>query len=92
MFPFDIPPGLPPKRPIQHKIDVIPGSILPNKPAYRMNPQETYEIERQVDDLLTKGMARESISPCAVPGLLVPKKDGSMRMYVDSKAIHKFTI
>jgi len=38
VFPQEIPHGLPPQRSIQHKIDLIPGSILPNKPAYRMNP------------------------------------------------------
>ena len=41
VFPQEIPDGLPPQRSVQHKIDLIPGSTLPNKPAYRMNPQET---------------------------------------------------
>ena len=46
LFPKEIPKGLPPKRDIQHHIDLIPGSILPNKPAYRMNPKDTNEIQR----------------------------------------------
>jgi len=41
IFPHEIAQGLPPKWSIQHKIDLVPSSTLPNKPAYRMNPQET---------------------------------------------------
>jgi len=37
-FSQEIPHGLPPKRSIQYKIDLILGATLPNKPAYRMNP------------------------------------------------------
>ncbi|GKA72633.1 transposon ty3-I gag-pol polyprotein, partial [Tanacetum coccineum] len=92
VFPTEIPPGSPPMHSIQHKIDLIPGSALPNKPAYRTNPQETTEIRKQVDGLLEKGLIRESLSPCAVPTLLVPKKNEEWRMCMDSRSINKITI
>ena len=92
LFPEEIPHGLPPLRGIEHQIDFVPGAPIPNKPAYRANPEETKEIQRQVEDLVSKGFVRESLSPCAVPVILVPKKDGSWRMCVDCRAINKITV
>ncbi|WVZ93548.1 hypothetical protein U9M48_039519 [Paspalum notatum var. saurae] len=92
VFPKDLPPGLPSLRGIEHQIDLIPGAQLPNRAPYRTNPDETKEIQRQVQALLDKGYIRESLSPCSVPVLLVPKKDGSWRMCVDCRAINNITI
>ena len=44
VFPSDIPPGLPPVRGIEHKIDLILWASLPNRAVYRTNPEETKEI------------------------------------------------
>nr|KYP43823.1 Transposon Ty3-I Gag-Pol polyprotein [Cajanus cajan] len=88
VFPSEGPIGLPPFRGIEHQIDFVPGASLPNRPAYRKNPQETKEIKKQVQDLLE---SKES-SPCVVPVLLVPKKDGKWRMCCDCRAINNITI
>eukprot|EP00256_Glycine_max_P069745 XP_025984340.1 uncharacterized protein LOC106798810 [Glycine max] len=92
VFPSELPKGLPPIRGIEHQIDLIPGVPLPNKAAYRCNPEETKELQRQIEELISMGYVRESMSPCAVPTLLVPKKDGSWRMCIDSRAVNNITI
>ncbi|KAK0572561.1 hypothetical protein LWI29_033492 [Acer saccharum] len=92
VFPEEMPIGLPPIRGIEHQIDFVPGAPIPNRPAYRSNPEETKELQRQVSELMEKGYVRESMSPCAVPVLLVQKKDGTWRMCVDCRAINNITV
>ena len=88
----DIPGGLPLVRSISHCMDLILGASFPNKAPYRLTPIENEELNRQVHELLQKGLIREILSPCVVPTALAPKKNGEWRMCTDSKAINKITM
>ena len=48
---------------------------MTNKAAYKLNPQENTKVGRQVQELMDKGLIRESISPCVVPIVLSLKKE-----------------
>ena len=41
-----------------------------------MTPIENEEVIKQVQEFIDKGLIRERLSPCAVPKVLSPKKDG----------------
>uniref|UniRef100_A0A2N9I939 Reverse transcriptase domain-containing protein n=1 Tax=Fagus sylvatica TaxID=28930 RepID=A0A2N9I939_FAGSY len=92
VFPKEMPNELPPIRGIEHQIDFVPGATIPNRLALPGARKETKELQRQVEDLMSKGYVRESMSPCAVLVLLVPKKDGMWRMCVDCRAINNITV
>ena len=92
VFPDDLPSGLPPTRDIDHKIEIIPGSAPPVRAPYRMSVPELDELKKQLNDLLAKGQIRISKSPYRSPVLFVKKKDGTMRLCVDYRALNKMTI
>jgi hypothetical protein len=60
VFLEEVPVGLSLLHGIEHQIDLIPGATLPNRAPYRTNPDETKEIQKQVQALLDKGYIRLS--------------------------------
>ena len=89
---MEIPKGNPRIQRIEHQIDFVPGATILNQPTYRSNLEETKELQKQVGELMEKGYVRESMSPCVVLVILVPKKDGSWRMSDDCQAINNITV
>ncbi|CAA7014729.1 unnamed protein product [Microthlaspi erraticum] len=68
--------GLPPSRSDPFTIELEPGTAPISKTPYRMAPAELAELKKQIEDLLSKGFIRPSVSPWGAPVLFVKKKDG----------------
>ena len=73
VFPDDI-AGLPPDREVEFTIDLIPVIEPISIPPYRMAPAELRELKAQLEELLSKGFIRPSISPWGAPVLFVKKE------------------
>ena len=91
VFPEEL-PGMPPDREIEFVIDLVPGTSPIAKRPYRMAAPELAELKKQLEELQQSGFIRPSSSPWGAPVLFVKKKDGSLRMCVDYRALNEVTI
>jgi len=89
VMPEELPEELPPRRPVDHAIEVMSGVAPPAKAPYRMTHEELKELKVQLEGLLTKRYIKPSKSPYGAPVLFVHKKDGTLRMCVDYRALNK---
>jgi hypothetical protein len=74
-----------------HKIKLMDDNPV-CLPLRRMSPLELDTLRNTLDDLLAKDMIRPSDSPWGAPVLFVKKKDNSLRMCVDYRALNSKTI
>jgi hypothetical protein len=89
---FQVLKGLPPKRQVEHEIQLQQDVPLPNIGMYRLSVLENAEIKKWVQELIEQGVIRPSDSPCGSPIILVPKKYGTWCMCVDFRALNKITV
>ena len=91
MDPTAVPP-FPKERDVEHTIELEPGAQPPSKRPYRLSPLELDELKRQLEELTSQGYIQPSKSPYGAPVLFVKKKDGSMRLCVDYRALNAVTV
>ena len=84
--------GLPSDRKVEFTIDLIPRTEPISIPPYWMAPIELRELKAQLEELLSKGFIRSSISPCGAPVLFLKKKNGSLRLCIDYRQLNRVTI
>nr|GFB58975.1 putative reverse transcriptase domain-containing protein [Tanacetum cinerariifolium] len=62
VFPEDL-PGLPPTRPVEFQIDLVPGAAPIAWAPYRLAPSEMKDLAKQLKELSDKGFIRPSSLP-----------------------------
>ena len=81
-----------PKKDIEFKINLLPGTTPISKTPYQMAPAEFKELNLQLQDLLEREFIRESGSPWGAPVRFVKKKDGSLRLCINYWGLNDVTI
>ena len=75
---------------IQHRVKLTADTPIHGKPnplPYAMRE----ELQNEVDSMLEMGVVRPSTSAYASPVVMVKKKDGSNRVYVEFRKLNKLT-
>jgi hypothetical protein len=91
VFPDKL-PGLPPSRDHDHEIKLVPDAAIPKKKMYRMSPLEIEAVKKELNELIERGAIQPSKSPFGSPVLFVKKKDDTLRMCIDYRALNKITV
>lgn len=91
-MPPELPKKLPPRRKVDHEIELEPRAKPPAMCPYRMAPPELEELRRQLKELLDVVFIRPSKAPFGAPVLFQKKHDGSLGMCIDYRALNKVTV
>jgi hypothetical protein len=92
VMPEELLEDLPPRKQVDHAIEVMPGVAPPAKASYRMSHEQLKELKVQLKELFTKGYIKLSKSPYGAFVLFAHKKDGTLRMCVDYRTLNKVTV
>ncbi|XP_052453258.1 uncharacterized protein LOC128014065 [Carassius gibelio] len=83
---------LPPHRPWDCAIDLLPGATLPKGRIYPLSIPEQKAMEEYIQEALAQEFIRPSTSPAASSFFFVAKKDGGLRPCIDYRHLNSQTV
>ncbi len=84
--------SLPPHRPYDCAIDLLPGTCPPRGRLYSLSGPERVAMEEYINDSLNSGFIRPSTSPAGAGFFFVGKKDGGLRPCIDYRGLNRITV
>ncbi|KAK3560261.1 hypothetical protein QTP86_003987 [Hemibagrus guttatus] len=83
---------LPPHRPWDCAIDLLPGEPVPREGSIPCPSQKRRPWRSTLKEALEQGYIRPSTSPAASSFFFVAKKDGGLRPCIDYRALNRITV
>ncbi len=83
---------LPPHRPWDCTIDLLPNVMPPKSKVYPLSRHESKAMEDYIEEALNLGFIRPSTSPAAAGFFFVEKRDGSLRPCIDYRGLNNVTV
>ena len=86
---FDV---LPDPKQWDHAIELVPGEKQSGCKVYPLSPFEQKELDAFLEENLKSGCIRRSKSPMASPVFFIKKKDRTLRLVQDYRALNAITV
>jgi len=83
---------LPEHRKWDHAIELTPGAEPKSSKVYPLSPLEQEELDTFLEENLRTGRIQPSKSPIAAPVFFIKKKDGSLQLVQDYRALNAVTV
>ncbi len=83
---------LPPHRPGDCAIELLPNAMPPKSKVYHLSRTENQAMEEYIEEAMNSGFIRASTSAAGAGFFFVEKKDGGLRPCIDYRGLNNVTV